>query len=260
MSVAIIVIGILAVVALVVLSFVFIKKRWLAFVVANLIIFVAGAVFTSLVFQDLNEMKEKFPVEKKLFVMMHKGDMIGAYVAGNENESDNIHDAAMLAKIRQSIATGQTDSLLKDYFKVIAVKSEAVEGVEMIDNGDIKMNEKEAFSVLDSSRPIDMFVNLELTRQFGNDYDQELANDTRQNLINEYGDDNGFKAEIFRIMFATMLQKKGTLFLIEQSKNNNVAFYPETITFSFMKIVPLPVFQYVKDKFFANDLPTETAG
>ena len=237
--------GIIGVLVLVACCYTFIKKKWLAFIVANIIIFGASAYLVNLVFEDMNDMKTRFSSEKKLFLMVHNNELLGGFVAGNGEDGLAWVNESELPVIEQAANSKNYGRLAGEYYKVIIVNSGALKGIGEVSDEYFTMNESQAFMLLDSSSPIEDYVDIYLKKGFGENYDPALAEDIRNEIVRDVKTEKGFKAKIFRLMFGTKIQNEGVLYLMAEYKKGNIDFQPETMIFSVIRLVPASVFQSV---------------
>ncbi len=248
MSIAIILVPAFIVAIMVVLCFVLIKKKFLAFLAANLIIFLAMAALTYYVYQDLHEMQARLPVEQKSFLLMHRGKLIGGFTAISIDDSIAMLDEKDINDIRQYAESHDYDKMLDSNYKIIIIDSDALAGFGMLELDNFAISEDEFFAMLDSDDAIATFVEMSQRRQFGDSADPALAEALRQSLKASTSGEAQFKAQMFAMAFGARMQKEGVWYMLDEFKAGNIIFYPETITFSLLKTVPTFIFKAVGHK------------
>ncbi|MBS3110262.1 hypothetical protein J4227_07070 [Candidatus Woesearchaeota archaeon] len=242
MGMAGLVFGIVIVGVLVACCFIYIRRKLLAYIAANAVIFVAIALLAFLVFRDLSDLQEKFPVEQKLFLPMHNDEYCGAFTARSLDESIVYLGEQELSALQGKITANGVGSLGSEYYKVILIKSDALAGTGSFVTEDIALTESEAFSILDSPSPISTYVELYLGKEFGQDYDAQLAGNIESEIHEIYPNGCAFKGAIFRAMFGSAMQSHGGIYLVTEYKKGNIQFYPETISFSLIRLIPTKIF------------------
>ena len=140
MGVAVLIAGAIIVLVLVILCFVFIKKKILAVLAANLVIFLASALLVVLIIEDVNDMKINFPTKEKLFITVHENLVLGAYSTINQDQITFLSDKDLIT-IQEDLATNNFENLANKYYKIMIIRSGAIHGFGQIDSGEFKLNE-----------------------------------------------------------------------------------------------------------------------
>ncbi len=229
--------GAVATVLLIVLCFVFIRKKWMAFLAANVILLLAAGILAYSVFQDFSDMQQNFFTQQKLFIMKNNGHVIGAFSSGNQDSEPAFLQDRQLSGVEASIVGGDLSGLEKQYYKIIVIDSKSLRNVDLTGLGAGQFSSAEAFSVLNSSEPIEEFLRYELQAQ-NTTPDNATIQAMKAQMLQSNETESGFRAKIFSMMFASAIKDQGPSFLLRQYKEGNIKFYPETITFSLLKFVP----------------------
>ena len=222
---------------LVILCFILIRKKWLAFIVVNMILLLASGALAYSVFNDFNDMKQNFFTEPKLLVMKNNGRVIGAFSSTDSDSEPNFLDESQFQAVENSIQTNDFSQLETKYYKIIVVDSDSFASLKNVEIGDTQFTHDEVVSIIDSSEPIETFLKYELTKN-NQTADNAAIQGMKQKILEAKETPSSFRAKIFSIMFGDAIKTEGASFLLKQYKEGNIMFYPETITFSIVKLVP----------------------
>ena len=187
------------------------------FSVVIVLVLIGGAFIAS----DIMDLKENFPNEEK--TMLLKGEnkaLVGSIIISLEDENPTLISQEQLNSYSNYLQEENLKAVLGDSYKLIIIDLDVLRDLEAetFDIGD-EYSKEFLISILESDEPKNLF-------------------------IEEYGgeptiDDLELKAAIFGVMFGNI----GPITLIEQYKNENIIFYPETAVFKVMRYLPVSLFK-----------------
>lgn len=198
------------------------------FVISGIVvlIMVAGGVY---VVKDVNDLRQHFYKDNKLFVLEIDNVPVGAFVLGGDSGKPELVDD--LSRIRNSWP--DLESIRGKAYKVVVIDWEVVRGD--IETGFFVASEEEVRAALLSADARRLFI--EKTAQRLGLTEQSPA---FSQVVNEadklYPTSDLFRSVLFALLAGESLQKPEIIFA--GFKKGIVKVHPETITFKILKLVP----------------------
>lgn len=224
------IIGIILFIVLVVLIIKLIKNTIKAIIIIISILLILLIIGTCFVYSDVNDFKQNFPTIPSLY-LLEKNDQIVAGIYGifSEEELPSLASEEQLTSYQNSFQENDLEEIKGDYYKVFIINSNAFDSITEIKTADITLSKETIFNFLDSSTPVDDFLALKnIPRE---QRDEALASLNVKN-------DAEFKSLLFTLLFGTLIQEQGPLFIFTQYKQGNIIIYPKTTIFMLIKKVP----------------------
>ncbi|MBR9691918.1 hypothetical protein GOV06_03965 [Candidatus Woesearchaeota archaeon] len=205
------------------------KAIFLASTALTLIILILG----SFIVLDANDFRKNFQTQPSIFVLEDDGEISAGFSA--VLGEDEFNPDYLLEEKLGTYDPDNLDELLGENYKIFFVKKQALDSVETVEGGDMKLTKEEIFEMIDSETTIDDFVRSQVKDIPPSQFPALKKQMMEQMNINE---DAELKGALFGAAFAAAMEDN-PLFLFEQYKEGNIIIYPETAMFKFLRKVPL---------------------
>ncbi|MEM4254487.1 MAG: hypothetical protein QXR48_03845 [Candidatus Woesearchaeota archaeon] len=193
--------------------------------VFSLAVVLAVVVFGIWVLSDINDLKNHFYEDEKLFVLDIDGKVAGAFTLARSSEiPSTIKD---LAQIRQYYP--DLGKIRNKYYKVIVLKWELVADNVVLENFEALSDELK--TALVSESPKEFFID-KTAGKLGKTA-RSVAKTTADVI---YPTEDSFRSAMFALLAAKPLSEHETM--LKAIKNNTAIIYPETITFKLLRMLP----------------------
>ena len=208
---------ILLIIALVIAIILTVMEKITKIVIPLLIIalLVVGAFYFV---TDVADLQMKFNTENKLFLLELDDNIVGAFSVKGEEQPEVLFDLGRFKGFRPEKA----DAMINGYYKVIVVHWETFNNIQEFDLDGTILPLSQIKSIIKSSNP----------RQY-------LPENARQ----MFPTDDSLKGHLFMFLFR---EANTNYTLIDQYRNKNVDFYPETMSLKVIRLIPDRLLNLVK--------------
>ncbi len=198
-------------------------------------------IFGTLAYLDARELKQRFPVENKLFLLDLDQHLVAGYVFGKDGQTPQY--IRSFETYQHAYDEQDFGALLGDNYKLLLIKKEAFESVYPIDFAGVNLTLEQAFQLLSTENPKKTYTDLLI--QTLSSSNQAMA----QAFVDKaFKTEAEFKDQLFAVLFSKAILQEGPIYLIREYREGNLLIYPETLAFKTIKKLPDDLFQLVSEK------------
>ncbi len=236
------IIGLLVFIIITVLIFIFVKKVLKALFLTLSVFLVISLILSFFIYKDVVDMQKNLAEQESLIFMDIDGTIItGVFGSFSGKELSLITD---VSNYNEKYASNDFDSLLGQNYKLFVFKEEAFADMEEIIISDKEYSSDFIITLLKSDTPIDDYIKNEAKVQ---DISNNLFLQKELRKQIKYSDIE-FKAALFGGMISKAIDDGGFVYILSQYKSKNAIIYKETLTFKFIKALPLSFIKRLADK------------
>lgn len=204
-----------------------------------LMIIVILALFTVLVYKDMENLKNGFKYKNNTFVLYENNELYtGIVLKPLTNvtlslDSFSYFTDEEIEKNQEAINKKDYKALLKNSNRLFIFKPIVMnEPFNLALGSEIKLNEGDLLGIVMSNDPYD-----EMVLKLEDEYEMSKSS-LKKSIENIYGDEQKLKGYLFAAMLSNYLvhQKPGDL--VKSFKSKQIIVYPETISFKIIKYLP----------------------
>ncbi len=173
---------------------------------------------------DINDLRQHFYQDDKLFLLDINGELEGAFVLGGDAVPKPIADLGGLRSAYPDLAAVQDGN-----YKVIVLEWPVVAGA--LDVPGFSATEKELHAALRSRNPKQLFIDKMVAR-----FDARMLGQITAEADRLYPTDDAFASTIFALLAGEPLRTPDVIFA--GLSQGTVRVHPETVTFKIMKVLP----------------------
>ncbi len=193
------------------------KKIMKALAFTILIFAVFNLVFGYLLYKDIEDLKENFGTAPKLFVYDNNGSITAGAIIKNESEVTFITQEEQ-EEYTKLYGENNLEEIRGDNYKLLIIKEGFIQEELDIEDGPT-LTKKEVIEIITSENSIETF----------------------QSIVGEefvFEDDAELRDQVFMMSVGSALDEGGSIYLIQQYKEDNVIIYKKTPAFIVMKFAP----------------------
>ena len=233
------IITIIVVIALIILSVVFLKQFFK--VIAGLwsVLFIVLIVLSVLLYFDVKDLQANFDKGEKVVLLKENGNILtGFRLLENQKTTfyKDISDADNAFKAKNYA------SLKGNAYKLLIAQKDLFSDVDFITVIGYPLDRATLFSYLNDDAP------KEKAAEFISKENAVPKNLVTKEIEKEFSTEDQFKGYLFAKLMGRTLEKKGANFIIQEYKKGTIEVYPETIAFKMIDYLPQSLF----DKLFGE--------
>jgi len=217
---------------LAIITFLLTKKIFQALGVILIILLLSSFVTGFLIYNDVQDFKEQFATEEKLFLLTQ--EEIGKeneYFAGFTMESNELGILLDDDKIKDyKLKTNK--EILNNNYKLLLFSKDSFDNLKRFYINDIEFKKIEFLEVIESENSLKDAARL-----------MDLSKDEFKTMF-DVKDDSETRSLFFGIMVSEAIEQDSQ-FLIRNIKEKTIKVYPETILFKLIKFIPESVFNNI---------------
>lgn len=183
------------------------------------------AVTSYFIYVDAADFQQGWETKPKLFLLEDKDYLVSGFkVDPDKNETGPIPVEA-LKNYRESFSVKNYDKVLDGNHRLFIIDLEAFNGVSGLNILNKDLTLEQVKSIINSGAPNKEFTKLILGQEM------EIKEDPEK--------DDMLRSTLFAGIFAKAMQERGTFFIIEEVKNQNIRVYPEGAMFKMLRLIPI---------------------
>ncbi len=183
------------------------------------------AVASYLINLDAADFQQGWETKPKIFLLEDKDYLISGFkVDPDKNETGPI-PIDTLKSYRESFSAKDYDKILGKNHRLFIIDMEAFDGTSGLNilNKDLTLDQVK--SIINSGAPNKEFTKLILGQEM--------------DIKEDFEKDEMLRSTLFAGIFAKAMQERGTFFVIEEVKNQNIRVYPEGAMFKMLRLIPI---------------------
>lgn len=192
-----------------------------------IIILLASFVTGFFLYRDIQDFKENFVIEEKLFLLGEEENYIAGFTMGS-NEIGVFLNNEMINNY-ESLTNKE---ILDENYKLLLFSEDSFENLKRVYINDQEFKKIEFFEVIESDNSL-----VDASRLM--DLDKEEFK-----FMFDVDDDSATRSLFFGIMVSEAIQQDSS-FVIKNIKSKTINIYPETILFRLIKFIPDSIFNNV---------------
>ncbi len=185
------------------------------------------AIVSLLILNDIAEFQEGFRNEEKAFYLDLDNTLQSGVSLGKiRNQEVDTEAISPLDELTADYRSKEYNALLMGRFKAFVFTEQAFADISMVvyDDSGKTISKSQAFSIIKSSQPIQLYAS--------------LTNKRVEDLMQDFSDDE-MKAYVFSRLVFTLTDKKGPIAIAEEIQKETVIVHPETVAFKLIRFIPL---------------------
>ncbi|MFH1133604.1 MAG: hypothetical protein V1735_03875 [Nanoarchaeota archaeon] len=198
----------------------------------NILLMVLVAVIGLIVYMDAMALKKRFPNDPKLLVLEDNGVVLTAVRLKGMAEAPDYSTETDISRYQQALNKQAFDDLVGDNYKVFVVSLESLLPMDNVTIGTLPLGQHDLLILLYAEDAITIFAELSL-----NSTNPTFVPEYAAQLTEQFGSSAEFKSRLFGVILGDAIGKD-SLFIIRKFKEGKVAIRPETVVFSFLKLIP----------------------
>jgi hypothetical protein len=222
------------IIVLAIIFFLLTKKILKAIGFMILLFLLFSFIGSILVYQDVQDFKENFNNEEKLFLLKNKN-----YVAGIVSSDPESNVVLLDNKDINQIRQMSKRQILGDNYKILIFSEPAFNEVNSITFNNKPLSEEEAFEIINSNNTLKDAAEI-ITGDSSAEEEEVLEQLSQQGIKDE--------SELRAILFTSLINSatnENKMFLINEIKSKAIEVYPKTAMFVAIKFVPDSVFSAI---------------
>jgi len=175
-------------------------------------------------FMDVNDLRQHFYQDEKLFLLDIDGELSGAFRMDDDGIPRPVMDLDQLRNDYPDLAAVRGDA-----YKVLVLTWPVV--AKDIELANLKATKQEIKTALLSERPKQLVID-KAVKLFG----EHALGQIKLQVDNEYPSHDAFRSQVFVLLASEPLMNPSII--TRGMKQGTVIIYPETVTFKILKILP----------------------
>ncbi|MBD3309907.1 hypothetical protein GF351_01675 [Candidatus Woesearchaeota archaeon] len=220
-----------------ILFYTFIRSVWKTFKFFLALVLIGMILLAISVFSDINDFKKNFPASSNLYLLQQSGkqSLITGYTQIMAEEFSPLSQEQISA-YEEMLSDKDYQSIRGDHYKLFIIDQQAFDDIESIALDQTEFSKKQADQLLASENARIGYLEMK---------QPETDILSRKKIADDMAaSDTEFKAYLFGQMLSSSL-KKDPAFIFKKNKEGSLRVYPETMSFRFMKILPVSLIDKV---------------
>jgi energy-coupling factor transporter transmembrane protein EcfT len=203
-------------------------------------------VFGIVIIQDAKSIKDDFPTKPSLYLFEYPEGKLSAGMYGvlsSDLGSMHFVKQEQLALYQLSFEKNDLKSIKGNNYRLFIVKENTFDSLETLNISETEVISREQFfTVIGSENSIDEYIKLRVGANPPENIKTALKNTLAQSNINT---DAELRGMFLLVGLGSMIEKQGSLSLIQNMKDGKLIVYPKTIIFDILEVLPVSTIQSI---------------